>query len=105
MKSAIDSISGSPIPRRVTSMLPRRRPPGRSQASARSLGIRFLFVMMFACSSRRAIPYPCNGPSASRLLRIADPIAVPRAVVRPSIALSSCALAPARSSLCARRNS
>ena len=38
MKSAMRSISFSPIPKRVTSIVPRRSPLGRSQSRGVSLG-------------------------------------------------------------------
>jgi hypothetical protein len=67
MKSAICSISGVPIPKRATSIVPRRRPPGRSQSLARSVGIRFLLVMMLARSSRRAASNPPPKRRTSRI--------------------------------------
>src|SRR5260221_7531153 len=48
MKSAMVSIWASPIPSLVISMVPMRKPPGRSQSSGRSAGMRFLLVMMLA---------------------------------------------------------
>jgi hypothetical protein len=95
-KPAITSISRSPIPRRVTSVVPRRSPPGRSQSPGRSPGIRFLFVMMFAAPSRWATdgPPPNGRTSAMTWCVRVKPLCAPSIGMpwRARAAPSACAL-------------